>query len=75
MMAAIRRHDDSKLTAVLALLGWISIMISRTVTLALVSTVIHGWIVLACIFHGIVISLWLSIIAAETYNFGRTSHE
>ncbi|GIY88888.1 XK-related protein [Caerostris darwini] len=67
MMAAVRRKDDGILTGFLSVVGWMSIMISRSVSIALATTVIQGWMILVCIMHAVVISSWVTYIAVKTY--------
>ncbi|GFS45627.1 XK-related protein, partial [Trichonephila inaurata madagascariensis] len=67
MMAAVRRKDDGILTGFLSIFGWMSIMISRSVAISLATTVIHGWMILVCIMHGVFISTWITSIAIKTY--------
>lgn len=67
MMAAVRRKDDGILTGFLSVFGWMSIMISRSVSIALATTVIQGWMVIVCLLHAIFISLWITYIAIKTY--------
>ncbi|KAG8197991.1 hypothetical protein JTE90_029385 [Oedothorax gibbosus] len=67
MLAAVRRRDDYILTGFLSITGWLSITISRTVCIALATTVIHGWMALVCTVHGILMSIWITKIAMATY--------
>ncbi|GFT12783.1 XK-related protein [Trichonephila clavipes] len=67
MMAAVRRKDDGILTGFLSIFGWMSIMISRSVAISLATTVIHGWMIMVCIMHGVFISTWITSIAIKTY--------
>ncbi|GBM11835.1 hypothetical protein AVEN_26764-1 [Araneus ventricosus] len=67
MMAAVKRKDDGILTGFLSVTGWMSIMISRSVSIALATTVIHSWMVIVCLLHAIFISFWVTFIAVKTY--------
>uniref|UniRef100_A0A2L2YGK8 XK-related protein n=1 Tax=Parasteatoda tepidariorum TaxID=114398 RepID=A0A2L2YGK8_PARTP len=67
MMAAVRRRDDGILTGTLSYTGWMTIMISRAIAISLATTVIHGWMVIVCILHGLFISTWISSIAIRTH--------
>lgn len=63
MLAAVRRKDDGILTGILSVTGWLCIMVSRAVAISLATTTIHGWMVLICFLHGVLVSLWVSSIA------------
>ncbi|GFS65818.1 XK-related protein [Nephila pilipes] len=67
MMAAVRRKDDGILTGFLSIFGWMSIMIARSVAISLATTVIHSWMILVCIMHGVFISTWVTSIAIKSY--------
>lgn len=66
MMAAVRRKDDGILTGFLSITGWLSIMISRSIAISLATTAIHGWMIIICLLHGIIISFWLLQVAIQT---------
>lgn len=67
MMAAVRRRDDGILTGSLSVIGWVSIMISRSIAIALAARVIYGWMLLICVAHGLLVALWVTSIAIGTY--------
>ncbi|XP_035214468.1 uncharacterized protein LOC118188199 [Stegodyphus dumicola] len=73
MMAAVRRRDDGILTGTLSMTGWMCIMTSRSIAIALATTVIHGWMILVCLLHGVLVSLWVSTIALRTYTQEKSS--
>lgn len=68
MLVAVRRRDDGILTGTLSIVGWLCITVSRAVSIALATTVIHSWTILFCVIHGTVISLWVTRIAIGTYH-------
>lgn len=67
LMAAVRRRDDGILTGALSVTGWMSIMISRAVAIALAARVIYSWMLLICIIHGLVVALWVTSFAVGSY--------
>lgn len=67
MMAAVRRRDDGILTGSLSVIGWVSIMISRSIAIAMAARVLYGWMLLICVVHGLFVALWVTIIAIGTY--------
>lgn len=67
MMAAVRRRDDGILTGFLSFTGWTSIMVSRSVAIALAARVFHSWMLLFCVVHGLLVALWVTSIAIGTY--------
>lgn len=67
MMAAVRRRDDGILTGSLAITGWMSIMVSRAVAIALAARVLFWWVLLICIGHALFVSFWVTSIAVGTY--------
>ncbi|XP_055943460.1 uncharacterized protein LOC129973102 isoform X2 [Argiope bruennichi] len=67
MMTAVKRRDDGILTGFLSITGWMSIMISRSVSIALATTVIQSWMVIVCLLHAVFISFWITFIAVRTY--------
>ncbi|XP_054720022.1 uncharacterized protein LOC129229687 [Uloborus diversus] len=67
MLAAVRRKDDGILTGALSIIGWTSIAISRAVAISLGTTVVHGWMALALLLHGIMVAFWVTAIAVETH--------
>lgn len=67
MMAAVRRRDDGILTGSLSVIGWVSIMVSRSIAIALAARVLYGWMLLICVAHGLLVALWVTSIAIGTY--------
>ncbi|XP_074602121.1 uncharacterized protein LOC141855843 [Brevipalpus obovatus] len=73
MMIAVRRRDDGKLTYFLSFVGWLSLIISRVLVFSLVTTVIHSWMVVLCLIHILVFSIWIYNIAIESYGISTSS--
>lgn len=72
-MIAVRRRDDGKLTHFLSFFGWLSFISSRVLVFALVTTVIHSWMVVLCLIHVLVFSIWIYNIALESYGISSSS--
>uniref|UniRef100_T1K3B2 XK-related protein n=1 Tax=Tetranychus urticae TaxID=32264 RepID=T1K3B2_TETUR len=73
MMIAVRRRDDGKLTHFLSFFGWLSFISSRVLVLGLVTTVIHSWVIVLCLIHVLVFSIWIYNIALESYGISSSS--
>lgn len=67
MMISVRRRDDGLLTGLLSLLGWSSLFISRIVVFSLITTLIGYYIVILCLIHAVLMSVWIHWIAIKSY--------
>lgn len=67
LIRAVQRKDDGLLTGSLSFLGWVSVTAARGLALALVTAVIHGWVVLACLAHAVAMTAWISSFVRDTH--------
>lgn len=74
MMLAVRRKDDGCLTTFLSFTGWTLIAASRSLTLALAATKIHGGIIAFCLLHASIITIWLVPICWKSYSETELSY-
>lgn len=75
MMIAVRRRDDGLATHFLSFFGWLSLMSSRVLVFALAASVIHSWLLVLCLIHILVFSLWIYNIAIESYGISTSSSD
>ena len=67
MMIAIRRRDDGPLTSIFSFIGWSCIFSSRILIFSVLSSRIHGWIILVFGVHSIGFAVWIYMISVESY--------
>ncbi|XP_023229907.1 uncharacterized protein LOC111630116 [Centruroides sculpturatus] len=75
MITAVRRKDDGWLTTFFSFIGWTLIATSRTLIIALTATIIHGGIVGLCLFHALIITIWLVPICWRSYTETELSNK
>lgn len=67
LIKAVQRKDDGLLTGTLSFLGWVSVTAARGLALALLTAVIHGWVVLACLGHAVAMTAWIASFVRDTH--------
>ncbi|KAL3179754.1 hypothetical protein MRX96_037742 [Rhipicephalus microplus] len=67
LIKAVQRKDDGLLTGTLSFLGWMSVTAARGLALSLLTAVIHGWVVVACLVHAIAMTAWISSFVRDTH--------
>ncbi|KAM7314019.1 uncharacterized protein ISCGN_003804 [Ixodes scapularis] len=67
LIRAVQRKDDGLLTGTLSFLGWLAVAASRGLALSLLTSVIHGWIVVACLVHGVAMTAWIASFVWEAH--------
>lgn len=67
LIKAVQRKDDGLLTGTLSFLGWMSVTAARGLALSLLTAVIHGWVVVACLAHAAAMTAWISCFVRDTH--------
>ncbi|XP_064471184.1 uncharacterized protein LOC135385659 [Ornithodoros turicata] len=67
LIKAVQRRDDGILTRTLSYVGWIAVTTSRGLALSLLTSVIHGWIVVACLLHAAAMTAWITSFVREAH--------
>ncbi|XP_077525545.1 uncharacterized protein LOC144136794 [Amblyomma americanum] len=67
LIKAVQRKDDGLLTGTLSFLGWLSVTAARGLALSLLTAVIHGWVVLACLGHAVAMTAWIASFVRDTH--------
>ncbi|KAL1441709.1 hypothetical protein MTO96_008426 [Rhipicephalus appendiculatus] len=67
LIKAVQRKDDGLLTGTLSFLGWMSVTAARGLALSLLTAVIHGWVVVACLAHAVAMTVWISSFVRDTH--------
>lgn len=67
LIRAVQRKDDGLLTGTLSFLGWLAVAASRGLALSLLTSVIHGWVVVACLVHGVAMTAWIASFVWEAH--------
>lgn len=67
LIKAVQRKDDGLLTGTLSFLGWLSMTAARGLALSLLTAVIHGWVVLACLGHAAAMTAWIVSFVRDTH--------
>ncbi|RWS27165.1 hypothetical protein B4U80_07086 [Leptotrombidium deliense] len=68
LILAIRRRDDGPLTGVVSFFGWVLLIIARVFVLSMVSSFFHFWTLLFCVFHAVLVTVWIYRIAIESHS-------
>lgn len=66
LLKAVQRRDDGILTGTLSFLGWLAMAASRGLALSLLTSVIHGWITVACLAHAVGMTAWMVHFVRQT---------
>lgn len=74
-MYICRREDDGWLTRIVSYTGWFLVMGSRVLIFCLIVYHVHYWLILFCVVHVLLFSIWIFNIAIESYAVSSSSAE
>lgn len=74
-MYVTKRKDDGWLTGSISYVGWSLLMGSRVLLFCLIIFYIHYWLILFCVLHVVLFSIWVFNIAIESYAVSSSSAE